>query len=131
MLGGSVSVISLAYVFHCYFVRGWRRHPNRLLIYRSMSDLVSALAVIGFAVAEGGDSGWGARGSACSVLAVVFNPGVLLFSFFASEAWGLVLIHDVVRMIRNPMRNCGMLVISNSPQNEGLTCLAISTTVLS
>ena len=104
VLGGSVSVISLAYVFHCYFVRGWRRHPNRLLIYRSMSDLVSALAVIGFAVAEGVDTGWGARGSSCSVLAVVFNPGVLLFSFFASEAWGLVLIHDVVRMIRNPMR---------------------------
>ena len=102
VLGGSVSVISLAYVFHCYFVRGWRRHPNRLLIYRSMADLVSALAVIGFAVAEGVDTGWGARGSpAPSGRGVQSRRGVLLLRV---EAWGLVLIHDVVRMIRNPMR---------------------------
>ena len=45
VLGGCVSILSIAYVLLCYFVRGWKRYPNRLLLWRALADLFTAVGV--------------------------------------------------------------------------------------
>ena len=104
MLGGCVSVLSIAYVLLCYHVRGWKRYPNRLLLWKCTADLVTALGVTAFGVADGVSSMWGEEDVACTAFSSAFNPFLLQLGFFASEAWGLLLGYDVIQQIRTPRR---------------------------
>ena len=85
MLGGCVSILSIAYVFYCYYVRGWHRYPNRLLLWRAFADLITAVGVTGFGLLDGATSSWGETMPQCSNRDFALNPAVLQFGFFASE----------------------------------------------
>ena len=88
MLGGCVSLVSITYVFICYFNRGWRRYPNRLLCWQSLAHLTTALGVTISAVHDGISTGWGTSKSNCTVFNGEFNPLVLQFGYFSAEVWG-------------------------------------------
>ena len=77
ILGGCVSLCALCYLFGCYFARGWRRYPNRLLVWRGAANTVCAVAVLSTAIADYLETSGGARTTDCNSWSVVLNPLLL------------------------------------------------------
>ena len=89
-------------------MRQWRRYPNRLLMWRSLADMVTALTVVGCALGEAGASSWGQHTSACTSAWQLLNPLLVQFGFFASEGWALVMALDCYWLMKDPLASGGV-----------------------
>ena len=99
LLAGGGSLAGCAHVVWCYYGRSWRRHPNRILVWRATANAAVAVAVLLFDV----EVMMRAEGAPCDRAAQIINPLLVNFGLQASELWTLVLTIDVWLMMKAPL----------------------------
>jgi hypothetical protein len=105
--GGILSTLTASTVIISYLARkSFRRHPNPLIFWRSVADVVLALRYIvavrygGVTISSGGLDTGATNDGHCRVLATWTEAG-----FIASEAWFFMLTFDMYKSLTNPFSN--------------------------
>lgn len=97
--GSFISLIAEIAVLRSYAtVKPWRQHPSKLLINRTVSNIMLSATTIGNAIRairSGSDSS--ETSSACGALSFWTE-----FAFFAGECWFFVVSLDLILSINNP-----------------------------
>jgi hypothetical protein len=102
LLGGFSSLGAVCYVGWCYRVRGWRRYPNQLLLWRAAATGIASATVLATAAVELSFPPRELAGRFCPSVAASTNPLLVQFGFLAHEGWALVMALDVFLLMRDP-----------------------------
>ena len=98
LAGGIMSLVAESLVIFSYLrFPTWRKHPSKLLVYRTWSNVVLSAVTVANAIRAQNQGDNGADNAECVSLSFITQ-----LSFFAGECWLLMITVDLVVSLTNP-----------------------------